>query len=163
MLNSVLEIIYDDLLLHNITVKIEEQNEVQIWGVKSDFKHVLLNLINNAKDAFKTNEIEEKCITFRIYSEKGYNYFEVEDNAGGIEESIIENIFDVNFTTKNNKKNEGIGLYLVKKMVKKQNGNILVSNQKYGAKFTMKFRQHIQENSSQCFIPLKKCLTEKSL
>ena len=67
----------------------------------------------------------------------------MEDNAGGIPEYIIANIFKPNVTTKAEGKGTGIGLYMCKQIVKKNNGSINVHNSKIGAFFTIILPQAI--------------------
>jgi len=64
------------------------------------------------KDEFIDNSISERKIEIKIFSDNHSKTIEVSDNAGGIPENIIENIFNANFTTKNEDKGTGIGLYL---------------------------------------------------
>ncbi|MED1438472.1 ATP-binding protein, partial [Aeribacillus composti] len=63
----------------------------------------------------------------------------VEDNGPGIDDSVLPNIFEKGFSTKN-KQNHGIGLYLVKQIVDRANGHIQVESQKgMGTTFIITF------------------------
>jgi signal transduction histidine kinase len=60
----------------------------------------------------------------------------IADNAGGIPEEIINRIFEPYFTTKEQGKGTGIGLYMSKKLVEKtMNGSLTVRNTGAGAEF----------------------------
>ena len=61
------------------------------------------------------------------------------DNAKGIKEEIVERIFDPYFTTKEQGKGTGIGLYMVKQMIEKDfSGTISIKNSiGVGACFTI--------------------------
>jgi len=62
---------------------------------------------------------------------------EISDNAGGISEDIIDKIFDVHFTTKED--GSGLGLNISKNMIEEHmNGSLEVENIDSGAKFTIK-------------------------
>ena len=56
----------------------------------------------------------------------------ITDNGGGIEDSIINKIFDPYFTTKHQSQGTGIGLYMTHEIISKHfHGKLLVSNTKF--------------------------------
>jgi len=78
--------------------------------------HVLLNLINNAVDAFKDAEyIEHKLVKIYTTIEEDTIILHIHDNAGGIPLNILNKIFEPYVTTK--EKGTGLGLWMSKKMV----------------------------------------------
>lgn len=115
-----------------------EQNLV-VYGYQNEIFQVLLNLLNNAIEAFENKQIDGiKKIEIRTYKKDNNILIEIEDNAGGIPEKYIEKIFDPYFTTKHQKQGVGVSLYMCKEMIyKHHNGNIIVSNSQNGAKFTI--------------------------
>ena len=86
----------------------------------------------------KVDKIKRPKIKINV-SKKGTNVIiTIEDNAGGIDEDNIDNIFNQFFSDKD-KQSTGVGLYLCKHIVeKKMNGIISVQNINEGAKFTIK-------------------------
>lgn len=111
---------------------------ITIIGNASEFKQVIVNLINNAKDAFIEKNIVERMMDIRVINDKESVVIEFEDNAGGIPPEIIGRIFEPYFTTKEEGKGTGIGLYMSYGIIKeKMNGNIVVENTDKGAKFTI--------------------------
>ena len=88
----------------------------------------MLNLINNAKSKIiNLNQKNKKFILEIIASLKDDILIKVRDNAGHIDENIIESIFDPYFTTK--KDGTGLGLYVAKIIVEdKMQGKISVKN-----------------------------------
>ena len=58
-----------------------------------------------------------------------------EDNAGGIDEKIINKIFDPYFTTKHKTQGTGLGLYIANMIIKSIGGHMNVSNTKDGVRF----------------------------
>ncbi|NLC27714.1 MAG: HAMP domain-containing histidine kinase, partial [Campylobacteraceae bacterium] len=75
---------------------------------------------------------------------------EVEDNAGGVGEEIIEKIFEPYFSTKTEKNGTGLGLYMCKTIVEEHlKGEITVENREKGACFKITLRpDKIGPNSS---------------
>lgn len=97
-------------------------------------------MINNSKDAFIQNDIQNRQITIEVV--QNINNIEIifKDNAGGIPQEIINEIFKVNFTTKDNDKGTGIGLYLVTQILEKINGKIEVKNIYFEAQKGVEFK-----------------------
>jgi len=139
VLSKVLLLMQDELLSQNIHIHTNFDHEVTIYGNKNEFKHLFLNLINNSIDAFNEHELKQRDIYIRCYRENEKTYIEVEDNAGGIPQNIINKIFKPNVTSKPEGKGTGIGLYMSKQIVKKNSGNINVHNSDIGAFFTIIF------------------------
>lgn len=131
----------DELISQNIHLNLEIDEDLQLFGNKNEFKHLFINLINNSIDAFNERNIQSREVTIRCYKESLNIYIEVEDNAGGIPNNIINHIFKPNVTTKPEGKGTGIGLYMTSQIVKKNNGSINVHNTKNGILFTIVFRK----------------------
>ena len=133
-IEDVIEIVSAQLKNHNIEV-ILNGNDFEINGYPSEFKQVILNVINNAKDAILANNIQNGKIIITL-KEK---YISIEDNAGGIPDEIKNRIFEPYFTTKEN--GTGIGLYMSKQIINQMGGDIEVTNTKQGAKFIIRCKE----------------------
>lgn len=104
----------------------------------SEFMQVIINLINNSKDAFKINDIKNRQITINTFEKAKNAIIEIEDNAGGIKEEILPNIFNAYYTTKEKSKGTGLGLYIIKTIIEENyKGSISVENSNEGVKFTI--------------------------
>lgn len=117
-----------------------ENEELLIYGYENEFKQVLLNLINNAKNKivenFKDSQ-EHAKIDINIERCQNYNTIEIIDNGGKIDEKIINSIFEPYFTTKES--GTGLGLYMAKVIVEdKMRGSIKVRNEGENVVFTIK-------------------------
>lgn len=139
---SVIEAIDETLSLQqaqfkNSAIKVTVEGEdINLFSFKSEFQQVMLNLINNAKDALLECDVAEKYIRITL-SKQGVA---VEDNGGGIPSEIIERIFEPYFTTKDQGKGTGIGLYMSKMIIEKNMGGTLsVLNAPKGACFSIGF------------------------
>ena len=126
-------------LSHNI------DETVEVYGLANELQQVILNLLSNAKDAFSTKEIEPKQICLVAWSNEEGVHLCVEDNAGGIEESLLERIFEPYFSTKGKMQGSGIGLYICSMIMKESFGgsirveNITHEERTIGARFIVAF------------------------
>ncbi len=143
-----IETTYDELIvsvLDIIGVSIENKNIKLIQELEchdsfttypNEIKQVILNLIKNAEDALLEKQTEDPSIRISTYKENDTYILEVSDNAGGISEEIIENIFDPYFSTKTKKDGTGLGLYMSKTIIEDHcGGEISVRNGYNGAVF----------------------------
>ncbi len=134
-IQTVMLLMKDELMRNQIEVHIESEREMIINGIENEFKHLILNIINNAKDAFNERERKQRSIYIRFYEEDGTIILQIEDNAGGIPDEIIKDIFKPNITSK--KDGTGIGLYMSAQIAQKLNGQLFVANTERGAEFTL--------------------------
>lgn len=127
----------------NIEVEVLGE-DVSFLSYKGEFQQVILNLLNNAKDAILERNIEVGKITITLDS----NVITLEDNAGGIDTSIIERIFEPYFTTKEQGEGTGIGLYMSKMIIEKNMGGTLrVVNTDVGARFIITLAHESSKSS----------------
>lgn len=135
--DSVLLLLKDTLVMNTIKTNFNFGDDESIEVVSNEFKHILINIINNAVDAFDDNKIEfdKRELIFKTYKEDDKNILTIQDSAGGIPDGVIEKIFDSNFTTKGEGKGTGVGLYMSSQIVEKIGGTLTVSNQDNGACF----------------------------
>ena len=122
----------------NINIEIEDSKLTERFLFKNELVQILLNILNNAKDAFLEKDIKNPKITISFSENENYQNIFVEDNAGGIDEKVILNIFDPYFSTKSKKNGSGLGLYICKTILEKNNlGTISVKNKNNGVIFTI--------------------------
>ncbi len=134
-IESVLRLMRDELMKHQIHTVITDNAPMRIEGIENEFKHLLLNLINNAKDAFEENGIKDKKLEFILSQDGGRKRLMVKDNAGGIDEDVLQTLFKPNVTTKTEDRGSGIGLYLSSQIAYKHNGKLYAKNHENGACF----------------------------
>lgn len=134
-IQSVLAMQSSQLKSHKIVVELLG-DEFIYYGLQSEFQQVILNILNNAKDALIENDIENKLLTISISPNK----VTIQDNAGGIPDEILPRVFEPYFTTKEQGKGTGIGLYISKLIIESNMSSLLeVENNNDGALFTIKF------------------------
>ncbi|MEA3352293.1 MAG: ATP-binding protein [Campylobacterota bacterium] len=104
--------------------------------IAGELSQVLINIINNAKDAIKQRDIDEKWIKISLEKLNDKAVISIEDNGGGIPKDILAKIFDPYFTTKHQSQGTGLGLHMSYDIVTKHfNGNLYADNTKNGAIF----------------------------
>ena len=138
---DVLLLAKDELVKNTIEVTIEDHGKLKLYGSENEFKHLLLNIINNAKDAFVENGIKERRIIVRVIGDETPPRLEIEDSAGGIPQSAIEKVFQAHFTTKEEGKGTGIGLYMSSQIAQKHHARLSVENREAGACFIVEFSE----------------------
>ena len=119
----------------NLIQNIDEES-VKIKLVKGELTQVLINIINNAKDALVERHVENPWIKIELKKQKEHALITIEDNAGGIPKDILPKIFDQYFTTKDDEKGTGLGLHMSYQIINDSfKGNLYVENSPFGAKF----------------------------
>ncbi len=144
-IDTVLLLIKDEFMGKAITFKIDGDDSIVLYGVENEFKHIILNILNNAKDAFIENETDSRMIKISFYKKEGKVMIEICDNAGGIPEAVIDDIFKANVTTKAEGKGTGIGLYMSAQIAEKMEASLEVRNKAHGACFTFSANEFIKE------------------
>jgi len=135
IIKAVQLLLKDEFLQNNISIDVKVDEKIELLVNQTEFKHILLNILNNAKDAFNEKEIVDRHISIYAFMADGKMNLRIEDNAGGIKASVIRHIFEKGFTTKEAGEGTGIGLHISLEIIKKLGGNMSVENGKDGACF----------------------------
>jgi PAS domain S-box-containing protein len=121
---------------YGIAICANTADDLEIKGYPNDYAQVLLNILMNARDALLERGTVDPRVTVQARMEKGRSVVTVSDNAGGIGENILERIFDLYFTTKENGLGTGIGLFMAKIIIEQNmGGRLTVRNAGNGAEF----------------------------
>ena len=121
----------NSFLYHKINL-ISNIKSIEISSLENELIQVLMNILVNAKDALRHMVSAEKYIFIDIFQKENQIFIQIKDNAEGIDESIIDKIFEPYFTTKHQFNGTGIGLYMSKLLVEKHlNGTITVRNEEF--------------------------------
>lgn len=123
---------YDIEIINNIT-----KSNTCILGIKNELMQVIINIINNAKDAIVEKGNCPKVITLYLREDENTISIEIEDEAGGIPLDVMPHIFKPHFTTKK-ENGTGIGLYMSNQIMQQSfDGIIKAYNTNNGAKFVI--------------------------
>jgi signal transduction histidine kinase len=115
---------------HDIDVEFNFTKQVFVYGLQNELTQALLNVLSNSKDQLSSFPKErKKLIRLTINEDRKNIHISILDNGGGIDEKIIEKIFDPYFTTKHQAQGTGIGLYMTYEIIVRHfNGSIKFSN-----------------------------------
>ena len=115
----------------NISI-LNEIESIELFGLENELIQVLINILNNAKDELIKHENLKRMVKINTRCENEMVIISILDNAGGIEEQIINKIFEPYFTTKINAGGTGIGLSMSKSIIEKHmDGKLEVINSEF--------------------------------
>ncbi|MDH5465756.1 MAG: HAMP domain-containing histidine kinase, partial [Thiovulaceae bacterium] len=136
-IQEVLQLLKPLLERHKITVNYQYDEDIQVRSFPTELKQVLMNIINNAKDVFLEVDNDKPQISIEVKKDDRYCSIVLSDNAGGIPDEILPNIFKPYFTTKG-AEGTGLGLHMTKMIIEdSMKGSIEVANNEAGATFTI--------------------------
>ncbi|MBM9514988.1 cache domain-containing protein [Desulfogranum marinum] len=145
--------------IKNADIKLTVKNaagvkQLTVFGYMSEFVHVLVNIIVNARDALQEKEVAssesfQKKIDILVKSDDEFVYITITDNGSGIPEDILPHIFNPYYTTKSSQSGTGVGLYMSKMIVEKEmGGQLSAQNQDGTTQFLIKLKR-VQRESKQ--------------
>jgi signal transduction histidine kinase/ABC-type nitrate/sulfonate/bicarbonate transport system substrate-binding protein len=110
----------------------------------NELKQVLLNIINNAREAIEHSKSKNREISVSCVNNSSFCTISIEDTGGGVPLAIIDKLFDPYFTTKFESQGTGIGLYMAKMIIENHFlGKLSVYNKEKGACFEIRLN-HIE-------------------
>ncbi|MBI5810817.1 MAG: hybrid sensor histidine kinase/response regulator, partial [Deltaproteobacteria bacterium] len=164
------DIIKAQMKMSNVSLRLDLYPSPLIAKVnKNLFKQVMINLLQNAKDAIEgASRAGTVTVTSTLLPYMSMRIL-ISDDGPGIPEDIIDKIFDPFFTTKDVGKGTGLGLSVSRKIIEKMGGQIGVeSASRRGTTFAITFphcgeaiderRRERMRNPDQSFISGKTVL-----
>jgi hypothetical protein len=128
--------IEESLKEDRITIDVKSAGDPLVEGYPNEYSQVLLNILFNAREALSERFNGSARITVSSFTEEGKGVVTISDNGGGIKQDIMERIFEPYFTTKDNGKGTGLGLFMAKTVIEKNMGGRLTArNVAGGAEF----------------------------
>jgi C4-dicarboxylate-specific signal transduction histidine kinase len=122
---------------HSTPVTIDCKTQAKIKCDEVEIEQVLVNLINNAIDAIKSQA--QKWVTISI-SEQGANVvLRVMDSGPGIPESVRSKLFEPFFTTKKVGQGTGLGLSIAKGTLDEHQASITIDDKFPNTCFEIRF------------------------
>ena len=138
-----------DSLLSNILNQ-AKQNDIEVEIDSMDLPNylkidifdlckILTNLTKNALYELEKSDSKYKLLSIYMRYELDEYIFIISNNTPLIDKELQDKIFEKGFTTKGNNGN-GLGLYIVKKLVDKYNGVISLTVDEFGNHFYLRIR-----------------------
>jgi signal transduction histidine kinase len=120
----------DGQFSHNDIIFIKNIEEMKLCGLENELIQALINILNNSKDALiELKKPTPRVIFIDVYKEDKKAIIKIKDNAGGIDETIVDKVCEPYFTTKHQSQGTGIGLYMTSQIIKKNmNGTFKIAN-----------------------------------
>ncbi len=137
MVDDSINIIATSMQNRSIRLYKEYDCHKYFYTYPNEVRQVILNLLKNAEDVLvERTDMEHKWVKIATAYQNSRYVLTIEDNAGGIDDTIIDKIFEPYFSTKQNKDGTGLGLYMSKTIIEEHCGGVLsVYNGKDGAVF----------------------------
>ena len=131
--DKLLDFKIDQLSKYDITLNFQGE-DFTANGFENEFLQVIMNLISNSKDAIVQTKQKDGAIEISLID----NRVVVTDNGGGIPSDIIDRVFEPYYTTKEQGKGTGMGLYMSKMIIEdNMGGRISAANVDSGVSFTI--------------------------
>ena len=137
MVTKTLRFVEHSMKQSNVNVELK-LDDVNVDGFPNYYSQVVMNILNNARDALEERKISDPTIKIKTYTSANTHksVLTIEDNAGGIPQDVLERIFEPYFTTKTKEKGTGLGLYMSKTIIEENmHGFLTASNHGDGACF----------------------------
>ena len=122
-----------------VTLNTGTSKAIYASGNGNEIKHVMVNILNNAKDAIMEIKENDRMfigkIDISVSSDDRHCIAVITDNGGGISSEVMDKLFNPYVTTKKDKEGSGLGLYMCRTIIEKHNGSLTVTNTSNGARF----------------------------
>ena len=139
--DKALQIIKTSIKNSHITLinNIHKYDPIKISLVLGELSQVIINIINNSKDAIWENKTKNPWIKIDLIVNEEDVTISIEDNGGGIPNGILDKIFNPYFNTKHQTQGTGLGLHMSYKIVTQSlHGDLYAKNSTDGAIFYIK-------------------------
>jgi PAS domain S-box-containing protein len=128
-LNDSIKFIEASYKVNEIEIENNIKKDIKLFGVKSELEQVFMNIFNNSKDAFKERKIENRKVIISAEEENNKVIIKFKDNAGGVDEKIINRLTEPYFSTKFANQGTGVGLYMSDMIIRNTfNGKFIMKN-----------------------------------
>jgi len=139
LVQKALHLCEDRLAKHKVTSRVDGENTLSLYGVENEYLQVLIAILNNAIDALKEENMEDRSIVITIKKEGENSVVRVRNSGEKIDEALLPKLFQPYFSTKNSTTQNGIGLFMSRKIIEESfHGTLEIANTKECVEVTIK-------------------------
>ena len=137
-IEKMIQVLSQNFKENDINTYLDCEKDCTVLGYPHEFAQVVFNILTNAKEIIIQRECKERNIFLKTSNENKTCKIIIEDTGGGIDDEMIDKIFEPYFSTKENLVGTGLGLYMSKMLIEKNmKGSLRVQNTEKGAAFTI--------------------------
>ena len=115
-------------------LKIDIPDDLIIYWDSQKLLHILINLLRNAAESMTVPGV----ITIIAARENNGVRMQVKDTGNGIPEKLLANLFEP-FMSEPGKTRPGLGLAIIRDLVRRHGGDVTAKNWEQGAEFDLYF------------------------
>jgi len=142
VLDDTLDFIGSQIRLDNVEIEVSKQPLPSVMANQNEIQQILINLLNNAKDAVLSDGSCQKKIVVSTCLNARECCIDVRDFGPGVPEDLVERIFDPFFTTKQVGQGTGLGLSVSMQLSQQNGGSLaILMHSGPGAHFRLKLPQ----------------------
>jgi len=136
VITSAISFLEGSLKNRGVILNLQVRDDPSLYGFPNEYAQVILNILQNALDVLIEREIEHPEVTVSAFADNGKAVVVIGDNGGGIAEEDLDRVFDPYFSTREEGKGTGIGLYMSKTIIEQSMaGKLSAHNAPDGAEF----------------------------
>jgi len=122
--DKILTLLQKSLQNNDIELKLPKNGDLEIFTYQNQLTQVIINIINNSKDAIKELGVKRGLITVKINENKKNITLKICDNGGGIDPSIKDKL-GLPYVSTKSKNGTGLGIYMSTVIVSRHLGGRL--------------------------------------
>ena len=137
VISDAIQLLREQLQVKGVNIVNDIESPYHIVGNVIQFEQVLINVINNARDAI-LEKSDNGIVTLSAVEEDTSVVFTIDDTGGGIPPEALPHVFEPFFTTKPVGKGTGLGGSISYGIIQDMQGSIWASNWERGARISIR-------------------------
>lgn len=113
----------------HVNIKISVKTNRKVLADLGAVSEAVYNLLTNGYEAAAAGPAPEPLVSLEVRAERMWTVFAVTDNGNGIPNALAHKIFEPFYTSKSKNTNWGMGLFYVRRIVRKHFGHLKVETE----------------------------------